>query len=49
MLTEAQSIDKSEITDKGSINPRAVLADRAALVEALYAGTADDLLLPQRG
>ena len=31
------SIDASEVTDKGSINQRAVLKNRAALVEALYA------------
>ncbi len=31
------SIDASEITDKGSINQRAVLKNRAALVERLYA------------
>jgi feruloyl-CoA synthase len=30
-------IDKGEVTDKGSINQRAVLAARKALVEALYA------------
>jgi len=31
------SIDASEVTDKGSINQRAVLKNRAALVEQLYA------------
>jgi feruloyl-CoA synthase len=31
------SIDASEVTDKGSINQRAVLKSRAALVEELYA------------
>jgi feruloyl-CoA synthase len=31
------SIDTSEVTDKGSINQRAVLKNRAALVESLYA------------
>jgi feruloyl-CoA synthase len=31
------SIDASEITDKGSINQRAVLLNRAALIEELYA------------
>ena len=35
-LTEPPSIDANEITDKGSINQRAVLARRAALVERLY-------------
>jgi feruloyl-CoA synthase len=39
LLEEAPSIDRGEITDKGSINQRAVLSHRAALVEALYAGT----------
>ncbi len=30
-------MDKGEMTDKGSINQRAVLSNRAALVEELYA------------
>ncbi|HWI10968.1 MAG TPA: feruloyl-CoA synthase [Burkholderiaceae bacterium] len=37
VLTEPPSIDRGEITDKGSINQRAVLTHRAALVEQLYA------------
>ena len=37
LLTDALSIDAGEITDKGSINQRAVLKARAALVEDLYA------------
>jgi feruloyl-CoA synthase len=36
LLAEPPSIDAGEITDKGSINQRAVLQRRAALVEALY-------------
>jgi feruloyl-CoA synthase len=36
LLTEPPSIDAGEITDKGSINQRAVLTRRADLVEALY-------------
>ncbi len=36
LLVDPPSIDKGEITDKGSINQRAVLAHRAALVETLY-------------
>jgi feruloyl-CoA synthase len=36
VLTEPPSIDAGEITDKGYLNQRAVLARRAALVEALY-------------
>ena len=39
VLLDPPSIDKGEITDKGSINQRAVLTWRAALVEALYADT----------
>ena len=38
LLHEPPSIDAGEITDKGSINQRAVLARRAGLVAALYAG-----------
>jgi len=37
LCTEPPSMDKGEMTDKGSINQRAVLANRAALVEELYA------------
>jgi feruloyl-CoA synthase len=37
LLEVPPSIDASEITDKGSINQRAVLEHRAALVEELYA------------
>ncbi|HBI71478.1 MAG TPA: feruloyl-CoA synthase [Massilia sp.] len=40
LLAEAPSIDHRELTDKGSINQAAVLNRRAALVEALYDGTA---------
>jgi feruloyl-CoA synthase len=36
LLEESLSIDAHEVTDKGSINQRAVLAHRAALVEELY-------------
>ena len=37
LLAEPPSLDVGEATDKGSINQRAVLAHRAALVEKLYA------------
>ncbi len=37
LLEVPPSIDAAEITDKGSINQRAVLEHRAALVEELYA------------
>jgi feruloyl-CoA synthase len=37
LLTEPPSIDANEITDKGYLNQRAVLARRAGLVERLHA------------
>ena len=37
LLHEAPTIDHGELTDKGSINQRAVLTRRAATVRALYA------------
>ena len=37
LMTEPPSMDLGEITDKGSINQRTVLKNRAALVEELYA------------
>jgi feruloyl-CoA synthase len=40
ILTEPPSIDANEITDKGYLNQRAVLAKRAALVERLHADQA---------
>ena len=39
VLEEPPSLDAGEMTDKGSINQRAVLKRRAALVEELYAGS----------
>ncbi len=36
-MAEPPSMDKGEMTDKGSINQRAVLKNRAGLVEDLYA------------
>jgi feruloyl-CoA synthase len=36
LLAEPPSIDAHEVTDKGSINQRAVIAARASLVEDLY-------------
>jgi len=46
VLAERPVMDAGEVTDKGSLNQRAVLRHRAALVDALYAGTAPDLILP---
>ncbi|MDT7835773.1 feruloyl-CoA synthase [Aquabacterium sp. OR-4] len=50
VLAEPPQIDKGEVTDKNSINQRAVLAARAALVEALYEGRESDpfLILPTK-
>jgi feruloyl-CoA synthase len=41
LLDAPLSIDRGEVTDKGSINQRAVLDHRQALVEALYSPTPD--------
>jgi feruloyl-CoA synthase len=46
VLTVPPSIDKGEITDKGSINQRAVLKERADLVASLYADTAAHIFKP---
>ncbi len=45
LLDEPPSMARGEITDKGSINQRAVLQHRAALVEALYAEAGDPRVL----
>ena len=47
LLDKPPTIDGGEITDKGSINQRAVLALRQSTVEALYAETLPGLLKPQ--
>ena len=47
LLADPPSLDKGEITDKGSINQRAVLAHRAALVEAFHADQLATTLKPQ--
>ena len=47
LLSEPPSIDKGEVTDKGSINQRAVLKHRDTLVQALHDGQAPHTLLPQ--
>lgn len=46
LMSDPPSIDKGEVTDKGSINQRAVLHHRAAMVEALHAGNLPFTLLP---
>jgi feruloyl-CoA synthase len=47
LLHETASIDLSEVTDKGSINQRAVLQQRAALVAALHDGTLPFTIQPR--
>jgi len=47
VLADPPSIDRGEITDKGSINQRMVLLHRDALVEHLYAGD-EGVITPSR-
>jgi feruloyl-CoA synthase len=47
VLAEPPSIDRGEVTDKGSINQRAVLSHRAALVDAFHAGSLPHTLVPE--
>ncbi len=47
LLSEPPTIDIGEVTDKGSINQRAVLAHRAAIVEALHADTLPGIVKPR--
>ena len=46
LLSVPPTIDKGEITDKGSINQRAVLQHRDDLVEALHGDTLADAIKP---
>ncbi len=46
VMHEPPSIDKGEVTDKGSVNQRAVLTHRSALVEALHADTVQPIFKP---
>ncbi|WP_322981492.1 feruloyl-CoA synthase [Pseudomonas sp. C11] len=45
LMAEAPSLDAGEITDKGSLNQRAVLSRRAELIERLYANPAAHCVL----
>lgn len=49
LMSEPPSIDKGEITDKGSINQRAVLKERDALVQALYEETPGHVVVRPEG
>ena len=44
LLAEPASIDHRELTDKGSINQAAVLARRAEVIDAMYAGRAEQTI-----
>ncbi len=46
LLPDAPSLEGGEVTDKGSINQRAVLARRAALVDAIYDGSEPATIKP---
>jgi len=48
VLDEHPSIDHGEVTDKGSINQRAALAHRAAMVQELYGEKPSDRLISAR-
>jgi feruloyl-CoA synthase len=37
-MSEPPSLDKGEVTDKGSLNQRVILSCRAERIEALYGG-----------
>jgi feruloyl-CoA synthase len=45
VLPDAPTVDNGELTAKGSVNRAAVLANRAALVEAMYDGSAPGIVL----
>ena len=47
LMADPPSIDKGEITDKGSINQGAVLKHRDALVRALHEGSLAFTIQPQ--
>jgi feruloyl-CoA synthase len=49
LLETPASLDRHEITDKGSINQRAVLENRAALVAELYSGSGSARVLSAGG
>ena len=48
VLAGPPSIDRGEVTDKGSINQRAVLQHRDAIVQAMYDAPDASVIVPQR-
>jgi len=49
LLADPPSIDAQEATDKGSVNQKAVLAHRAALVDQLYGAAGDAVIVQVSG
>jgi feruloyl-CoA synthase len=49
LLHEPPSIDKGEVTDKGSVNQRAVLRHRDELVQAFHDDQLPFTLRPAKG
>ena len=49
LMADPPSMDKGEMTDKGSINQRAVLKNRAPLVDELYALPLSSRLISVQG
>ena len=47
LMAEPPSIDKGEVTDKGSINQRAVLKHRAELADAMHGAALPFTLKPR--
>lgn len=47
LMAVPPSLDKGEVTDKGSINQRAVLVHRSDLIDALHSGGAPYMVTPQ--
>jgi feruloyl-CoA synthase len=49
LMAELPSLDKGEMTDKGSINQRAVLKNRSGLVDELYATPLSSRVIAAKG
>jgi feruloyl-CoA synthase len=45
VLEQPPAIDAQELTDKGSVNQKAVLANRAAIVDRLYQDVPDSEII----
>jgi feruloyl-CoA synthase len=45
IVTEPPAIDRGEMTDKGSLNMRAVLENRSSLVDSLYENSNSEVIL----